>query len=126
MDLAALILQEAAPAADAAAQSGPPFLLGTVLPLVAVFVIFYFVLIKPQQKQKKERESLLTQVKKNDHVLTSGGLIGIVDKVKDDEVILKLDDRSDVRLRVRRAAIVDILKVSGAAEDQTKPANREN
>jgi preprotein translocase subunit YajC len=124
MELRTFILQQpaespAAPPQGDAPQGGPGMLL-QMLPFVAIFVIFYFLLIKPQRRQQKDREAMLTQIKKNDHVVTSGGIIGIVDKIKDDEVVLKIDEKSDVRLRVTRAAIADIRKMSGAAEEKSE------
>ncbi|MBI2933409.1 MAG: preprotein translocase subunit YajC [Planctomycetes bacterium] len=106
---------EQEPAPTGAPQGNP--LMSMLVPLVVIFVLFYFLLIRPQKRQQKERDQMLAQIKKNDHVVTSGGIFGIVDKVKDNEVVLKIDERSDVRIRVLRSAIVDIRKTSGAAEE---------
>ncbi len=124
MELHALILQQAAEAppggTEGEAQPGGGGFLFQMLPFVVIFILFYFLLIRPQKRQQKDREALLSQIKKNDHVATSGGILGIVDKVKDSEVVLKIDDKSDVRIRVRRAAIVDIVKVSGGDGEPEK------
>ncbi len=90
------------------------------MPFILIFVVFWFLLIRPQRKQQKERERMLSNLKKNDHVLTSGGIYGIVDRIKDNEVILKIDEKNDIRVRVARAAVTNIEKVSGV-EGEAKP-----
>jgi preprotein translocase subunit YajC len=89
--------------------------------MVLIFVVIYFMMIRPQRKQAKERDSMIGALKKNDHVLTTGGIFGIVDKVKDKEVVLKVDEKSDVRLRVAKTAIVGVIKDSGAEEKKAEP-----
>jgi len=92
------------------AQAGDPTGgLGQFLPLVIIFGIMYFLLIRPQQQKEKERQEMLTRIKKNDHVLTTGGMHGIVMSVKDDEVTLKVDDAQNVRIRFARSAIAGIV-----------------
>ena len=66
---------------------------------------------------QKERDSLVTSMKKNDEVLTASGIIGIIAQVKDDEVILKVDESSNVRLRVLKSAIVRIVKPKEPVKD---------
>src|ERR1700722_14717990 len=76
--------------------------LGPILPLILIMAAFYFLLVLPKKRQeKKEREDLFTNLKKNDEVLTYSGIIGIVAQVyKDkDEILLKVDENSNVRLR---------------------------
>lgn len=85
-----------------------------------IFVVIYFMMIRPQRKQAKERESMIEALKKNDHVLTTGGIFGIVDKVKEKEVVLKIDEKSDARLRVAKNAIVGVVKDSGSEEKKEK------
>ncbi len=74
--------------------------MGGISPLIlmgAIFAAFWFLLIRPmKQKEKKERESLFSSLKKNDEVLTASGIIGIVAQVKDDEVVLKVDESANV------------------------------
>jgi len=87
-------------------------------PFLAIGVLAWWLLIRPMKKQEQERKLLLSALKKNDRVVTSGGIIGIVANVKDkeDEVTLKVDESSNVRLRVTRASIVKIL----GGEEQEK------
>ena len=77
----------------------------------AIFAIFYFLLIRPQQKQKRERESMLSAVKPGDRVVMSSGLHGTVVKLSDHSVTLKVADQ--VRLEFDRSAIGRIVPASG-------------
>jgi preprotein translocase subunit YajC len=72
------------------------------------------------KRQEQERKTLLSALKKNDKVVTSGGIIGIVASVKEkeDEVMLKVDESSNVRLRVTRSSIVRIVGGDEAAKEQ--------
>ncbi|HLN32015.1 MAG TPA: preprotein translocase subunit YajC [Gemmataceae bacterium] len=114
-----LLLAEAPPAEQPAPPAANP--LATILnfaPFLAIGVLAWWLLIRPMKKQEQERKLLLSALKKNDRVVTSGGIIGIVAnlKDKDDEVTLKVDESSNVRLRVTRASIVKIL----GGEEQDK------
>jgi len=96
---------------------------GFFAPLVLMFVVIYFLMIRPSRKQQKDRDQMLAAIKKNDHVLTTGGIYGIVDKVRESDVILKIDERNDVRVRVARSSIVGLDKRAGAAEEAPQPEN---
>lgn len=76
----------------AAAQTGSGGILGLVLPFVLMFVIFYFLLIRPQQKKQKTRNAMLSALKKGDKVVTIGGLHGTIVEITDDVVVLKVND----------------------------------
>ncbi|MEJ0070201.1 MAG: preprotein translocase subunit YajC [Pseudomonadota bacterium] len=80
----------------------------TFAPLVAIFVVFYFMLIRPQQKKAKQHRELLNQVRRGDRVVTGGGIIGTVTKVVSDTEI-QVEIAENVRVRVLRATITDIL-----------------
>jgi preprotein translocase subunit YajC len=109
-------------------EKGPPGLFDNpILLLPILLAIFYFTIILPQtRKQNKEKESLMTGLKKNDEVITSSGIIGIVAHIKEngDEVTLKIDDNA--RLRVLKSSIVRIVTKEvpkdGAASTSIKPA----
>ena len=83
----------------------------------AIFAIFYFLLIRPQQKQKRERETMLTAVKPGDRVVMSSGLHGTVVKLSDNAVTLKVADQ--VRLEFDRSAIGRIVPASGEGSAST-------
>ena len=74
-----------------------------LVPLVLIFVVFYFLLIRPQKKQEKEHQKMLAVLKKNDEVVTSGGIHGTIINVKDKSVILRIDD--NVKIEVDKNCI---------------------
>ena len=95
------------------AQTGQGFsapgILATPLPaLVLMFVVFYFLLIRPQQKKAKEHQRMLGQLKKNDEVMTSGGIYGKVVSLTD--AVVTLEVAPNVRIRVHRPQISEIIK----------------
>jgi len=81
-------------------------LLGTFIPFVLIAVIFYFFLIRPQNKKQKETEKMLNALKKGDKVITIGGIHGTVSSVKEKTVIVKVDD--DCKLEFNRTAISSV------------------
>ncbi|MBE3095642.1 MAG: preprotein translocase subunit YajC [Planctomycetes bacterium] len=88
----------------------------------ALFVVFYLLLIRPQQKKEKEkqkqRQEMLKHLTKNDHVATIGGMHGIVASVTDTEVVLKVDEKNDVRIRFAREAISRVVTDEGEEGDR--------
>ena len=86
---------------------GGPSQLISFLPLVLVFIIFYFLLIRPQQKKSKEHQQMLGKLKKNDEVMTSGGIYGKVTALTDS--IVTLEVAPNVRVRVNRPQISAVL-----------------
>jgi preprotein translocase subunit YajC len=110
-----ILLADDEPAAAAPASN--PF--GLLFPLLIMGVFLYFLAIRPMRKQEKERKGLLETLKKNDRVVTSGGIIGVIANIrdKDDEVTLKVDENSNVRLRVTRSSIVRVLSDKDAVKD---------
>jgi preprotein translocase subunit YajC len=89
------------------AQSAPGFggsgQMLSFLPLVLIFVVFYFLLIRPQQKKAKQHQEMLGKLKKNDEVMTSGGIYGKVVTLADNVVTLEV--APNVRIRVNRPQI---------------------
>lgn len=94
-------------AQSAPGASGPSTLISFV-PLVLVFVIFYFLLIRPQQRKAKEHRDMLGKLKKNDEVVTSGGIYGKV--VASTDTVVTLEVAPNVRIRVHRPQISEIIK----------------
>lgn len=80
---------------------------GAFIPLVLMFVIFYFLLIRPQQKKAKQHKELLGAVKRGDKVITSGGLHGEITGISDDVVTLEIAPK--VRVKVSRGSISGVL-----------------
>ncbi|MCL1814489.1 MAG: preprotein translocase subunit YajC [Treponema sp.] len=77
-----------------------------LLPLAAIFGIMYFLMIRPQKKKQKETQRMLADLKKGDRVVTIGGLHGVVQTVKENTVLLKVDDNCKVEFN--RSAIASI------------------
>ena len=94
-------------AAGAAPAGGfSAFFVSSVFPLLLIFVIFYFLLIRPQSRRMKQHRDMLAAVKKNDTAITSGGLIGKVTRVDENEV--ELEVASGVRVRVVKTMLSDV------------------
>ena len=102
-------------AAAAAPSGGTSFFIQTI-PLVLVFVIFWFLMIRPQQRRMKEHQAQIAAVKKGDRVVTGGGLIGKVTKVSDNEVEVELG--SNMRVMVVKSTLSQVGTPAAA-----KPAN---
>jgi preprotein translocase subunit YajC len=110
-----LLLADAQPDGGAAPQQ--PGMNFPLLMLPLIFLLFYLIVIRPSNKrQEQERQALLSGLKKNDRVVTAGGLIGTVVAVKEneDEVTLKVDENSNVRVRVTKTSIVRVLSSPSA------------
>ena len=90
------------------------------LPLILIFVVFYFLLIRPQQKKLKDHKSMVDAVRRGDRIITAGGIIGTVTRVgADDEVTVEIAE--GVRVRVVRSTITTVLaKTEPAAADEGK------
>lgn len=77
-------------------------------PMIVVFAIFYFLIIRPQQKREKERRDMLSSIVSGDEIVTVGGIFGKVLNVKDDIVTLDVGDK--IKIKVTRSAIGSIIK----------------
>ena len=97
-------------AQDAAVAGGTAAVFMQVLPLVLIFGVFYFLLIRPQQKKQREHRELLTKLKRGDRVLTAGGIIGQVTRVKDGADEIEVEIAPNVRVNVLRQTISDTFK----------------
>ena len=89
------------PAGSSGGQSNP---LVTFLPLILVFVVFYFFMIRPQMKKQKDLNAYRSSLKKGDKVVTTGGIYGRVHEVKDNYIML--DAGSDIKLKVDKSALL--------------------
>lgn len=95
------------------------------MPLIMIFVIFYFLLIRPQQKKVKEHQSMLSAIRRGDRIVTNGGLIGLVNKVtSDSELLVEIAD--NVKVRVARSMIAEVLtKTEAVNSDEPKSEKNE-
>lgn len=101
------------PQAGAAPASGTDMLM-QFLPLIVMFVIFWFLLIRPQQKRAKAHKAMLAELKRGDHVVTSAGLIGRILEIDDEQVLL---ESGEAKLRLTRGAIGGLVSGKGSKDD---------
>jgi len=92
-------------AAPAGGETGNPIL--SFLPIVLMFAVFYFLLIRPQTKRQKEAEKMRNELKKGDHVVTAGGIHGTIEGFKDNDVLL-VKTATDTKLHIGRAAVTTV------------------
>ncbi len=102
--------------AQAAGAGGAGGFLISIMPLVLIFAVFYFLLIRPQQKKMKEHQGKIAAVQKNDEVITGGGLVGKAIKIDDDYVEVEL--AKGLRVKAVKATLSDVTPRGSA-----KPAN---
>jgi preprotein translocase subunit YajC len=96
-----------APGQGAGAQK-PGAMISSFMPLILIFVIFYFLLIRPQQKKAKEHKQMMEDLKKGDKIMTNGGVHGIIEDVDGDTLTVKIGVGSDVRVKVSRGHIATL------------------
>ena len=87
----------------------------SIIPLILIFAIMYFFLIRPQQKKMKEHQAMVAAVRRGDRIITQGGLKGKITKVKDGENEVEVEIASGVVIRVVQSTIADV-------ENKTEPA----
>ena len=104
-----------AQSAGAASQQSPFF---QFIPLVLILVVFWFLIIRPQQKKQKAHQRMVDSLGKGDKVVTNGGIFGTVVKVGDDRVILEV--ASKVQIHIERQQVARMDKKTGVSEDENK------
>ena len=102
------------PLAQAAPQ-GAPGPLTHMIPFILMFVIFYFLLIRPQQQKQKEQERMVKNLAKNDEVITSGGLHGTVVGLKESSILLRIAE--NVKVEVERSAVTQVVRQSNKQQE---------
>ncbi len=85
-----------------------PSAIASLMPIIFIFGIFYFLLIRPQQKKQKEHGKMIGELKKNDEVVTNGGIHGTITNVKDQTLVLKIDE--NVKIEVNKTAVAYLKK----------------
>jgi preprotein translocase subunit YajC len=111
------------PIQDAGAASATGSMLSTVVMFGAVFLIFYFMIIRPQNKKQKAMQKMISAVKKGDKVVTIGGIHGTVQSVKDKTVVIKVDDSS--RIEFSKSALASVDAQGDSAESPAADSKQE-
>ena len=114
-----LVTNAAMAHAQGAAQPGGPFGGGLVgmAPWIMIFAVFYFLLIRPQQKQANEQKKMLNALKRGDRILTQGGLYGTISAVKGKALEIKLND--EVKVYIARSAVSQVVGEDPAKEPES-------
>jgi preprotein translocase subunit YajC len=115
----ALFFQGLLLAEDAQPQQDPNALFKMVFPLVIITFLFYFIMIRPQKKKDDDFKRMLANLKENDHVITAGGIYGVVTNVQRDaeRVTIRVDDSTGAKLRVTTSSIARVI-----TDDADEPA----
>jgi len=97
--------------AAAAPAANPSMWWVQYLPLVMIGLLFFFMILRPQQREQQRRDSLLKAIKKNDRVLTTGGIFGVVTNVQTEvnEVTIRVDEKNDTKIRLQLSSIARVL-----------------
>ncbi len=109
-------------AADAAPAAGGAAAFGQFIPLILIFVVFYFLLIRPQQKQAKAHQNFLNNLKRGNRIVTKGGLLGVITDLSDRIVTLEI--AKDTTVEVTRDAIAGAVDKKGEAVSEKKDGKK--
>jgi preprotein translocase subunit YajC len=110
----------------APSASGMAGMLSTFLPMIAIFAIFYFFLIRPQNKKQKETEKMIAALKKGDKVVTIGGIHGVISSTKEKTVVVKVDDNTKIEFNRTAIATVVTDKPADVKEEKSKKDKKES
>jgi len=113
------------PAFAQAAGASPATSFVQFVPLVLIFVVFYFLLIRPQQKKLKEHKAMLEAVRRGDRVITNGGIIGLVTKVNTEKRELTVEIAENVRVQVAQDMITSVVSKTEPVSDKDAAKNDE-
>ena len=105
--------------AYAQAPGGSDPFTGLLIPMLAMVLIFYFLVIRPQQQRAKQHRELVNQVRRGDTVITSGGFIGKVTKATDDSDEIEVDLSDTMRVRVLKSTLIDVRGKGDVAKETT-------
>lgn len=103
--------------AQAAAGGGDP-LTSMLIPMVLIFAIFWFLLIRPQRQKQKQHQALLADLKKGDRVITAGGIIGTISKAKREDAELTIEIAEGIEVQIMRTMVADVIRKKVAGEPQ--------
>jgi preprotein translocase subunit YajC len=118
MNLFVLPLLLGAP--QGAEGGGTGSMISTFIPFILIIGIFYFLIIRPQNKKQKETQKMLTALKKGDKIVTIGGVHGVIQNVKESSVVVKVDETT--RIEFSRSAIATVVEAGRVEKVEEKPA----
>ena len=102
--------------APSGAEGGNAFM--SFLPLIAIIAIFYFLILRPQKKKQKDTQNMLSALKKGDRVVTIGGIHGVIQSLKENTIIVKVDE--NVKLEFNRGAISSVVGQARVEREEPK------
>lgn len=117
-----MLISPAFAQAAGGAGGGAPDMLLQFAPFLAIIAVFYFLIIRPQQKRAKEHREALAAIRRNDRIVTTGGLVGIVTKVADGDDMLTVEVAPGVRVQVVRTMVAEVRGKGQPAS--SKPSGR--
>ena len=112
---------------DAFAQTvgaAEPSIFQMFLPLILIFAVFYFLLIRPQQKKAKQHNEMLAAIRRGDRIVTGGGIIGTIARVNDNELLVDISE--NVRVTVMRGTVADVLTKTEPVANSEPEENTDN
>jgi len=100
------------------AAGGTTGMIMQIAPLLLIFVVFYFLLIRPQQKKMKDHREMLASLKRNDRIVTAGGIVGTIARVKEGSDEVEVDIAPNVRVTVVRGTISSVIRPVAANDEK--------
>lgn len=83
-------------------------LMTLIVPFALMFAILYLLIIRPQRRKQKHLQEMIANVRKHDNIVTTGGVHGVVISVKEKEIIVRVDDNKDVKLKIDKSAVTSV------------------
>jgi len=107
------------------AQPGPDSLVMNILPIAIIFMIFYLLIIKPQQKKAKQHAEAVKSLARGDSVLTSGGIVATITKIDDKDNIIQVEIAPGVQVKIDKTTIISIIEKKDAEKSVKKSSKKE-
>lgn len=111
-----LFAAETVPATATAAEG--PSMLQAFLPLIIIFVLFYFMFIIPNKKEQKKHQEMLKALKQGDKIITTGGIVGVIDKINETDDVIRIKSGENTLINIKRSYIAT--KIEKPAEEPEK------
>ena len=112
--------------AQAAGGGGGGDLFGLLMPFVLIFIIMYFLIIRPQQRRVKEHQAMIEALRRGDEIVTAGGLVAKISRVKEGDEEIEAEIADGVKVRIIRSTITTVVSKTTPAEATPKAANSDS